>query len=139
MVVEGGHDDPAVADILDRAGVSRKTFYRLFDGKEDARRQAAELLWRRALHRVTRAAAEHAEPVARAHAGALALSRLVTAHPRHARLVVSNAAAVGLPDLLALLDPACTLPSRGQTPPRSGEVSARFVAGSGPATEVRRR
>jgi AcrR family transcriptional regulator len=119
-VVHDGHDDPAVADILARAGVSRKTFYRLFDGKEDARRQAAELLWQRALHQVTRAGAGHADPVARAHAGAVALSRLVTSHPRHARLVLADAAATGLPELLAVLDPAkpSSPPSRGQTPKR---------------------
>jgi AcrR family transcriptional regulator len=119
-VVHDGHDDPAVADILARARVSRKTFYRLFDGKEDARRQAAELLWRRALDHVTRAGAGQAEPVARAHARALALSRLVAAHPRHVRLVLADAAAAGLPELLALLDPA-TRPVRppwGQTPQR---------------------
>jgi AcrR family transcriptional regulator len=119
-VVEGGHDDPTVADILARAGVSRKTFYRLFGGKEDARRQAAELLWLRALDQVTRAGAGHADPVARAHALAIALSRLVTAHPRHARLVLADAAATGLPDLLALLDPAVgpPRPPGGQTPQR---------------------
>lgn len=128
-VVDGGHDDPAVADILARAGVSRKTFYRLFAGKEDARREAAELLWRRALHRVTRAAAEHAEPVARAHAGALALSRLVAAHPRQARLVLSDAVATGLPELLAVLDPASAPPSRGQTPKRSAPQPQRSCAG----------
>ncbi len=134
--VEGGHDDPAVADIVARAGVSRKTFYRLFDGKEDARRQAAELLWLRALHHVTRAGAGHADPVARAHARAIALSRLVTAHPRHARLVLADAAATGLPELLALLDPAVrpVRPPRGQVPqqdcpepPQGGDVDDRAV------------
>jgi AcrR family transcriptional regulator len=132
-VVEGGHDNPAVADILARARVSRKTFYRLFDGKEDARRQAAELLWLRALDQVTRAGAGHADPVARVHAGAAALSRLVTSHPRHARLVLSDAAATGLPDLLAVLDPA-TCPPRGQAPQRncpelsqSGDAGERVV------------
>jgi AcrR family transcriptional regulator len=131
-VVHDGHDDPAVADILARAGVSRKTFYRLFDGKEDVRRQAAELLWRRALHQVTLAAAGHADPVARAHAGALALSRLVTSHPRHARLVLADAAVTGLPDLLAVLDPAArpSLPPRGQTPKRKcGELSQNSDGG----------
>ncbi len=120
VVVRDGQDDPAVADILARAGVSRKTFYRLFDGKDDARQQAAELLWLRALHQVTRAGAGHADPVARAHAGAVALSRLVAAHPRHARLVLADPAVTGLPDLLAVLDPttASALPSRGQTPQR---------------------
>ncbi|HEX5924472.1 MAG TPA: hypothetical protein VFY45_11615 [Baekduia sp.] len=120
-VVQDGHDDPAVADILARARVSRKTFYRLFDGKEDARRQAAELLWLRALDQVTRAVAGHADPVARAHAGAAALSQLMASHPRHARLVLSDAAATGLPALLALLDPATgsASPPRGQTPQRS--------------------
>ena len=152
-VVDGGHDDPAVADILARAGVSRKTFYRLFDGKEDARRQAAELLWLRALDQVTRAGAGHDDPVTRAHAGAVALSRLVTAHPRHARLVLADAAAAGLPELLALLDPvAGPAPSpRGQTPQRkcpelsqSSDAGDRAVeaailgAGGGPAALLAR-
>jgi hypothetical protein len=38
--------------------------------------------------------------------------------------VLSDAVATGLPELLALLDPASTPPPRGQTPPRSGEDSA---------------
>lgn len=145
-VVQGGHDDPAVADILAWAGVSRKTFYRLFSGKEDARRQAAELLWLRALDQVTRAVAGHADPAARAHAGAVALSRLVTAHPRHAQLVLSDAAAIGLPDLLTILDPAIAsaLPSRGQTPQQNCDAGDRAVEvailgeGGGPAALLAR-
>jgi AcrR family transcriptional regulator len=144
VVVHDGHDDPAVADILARAGVSRKTFYRLFDGKDDARRQAAELLWLRALHQVTQAGAGHADPVARAHAGALALSRLVTAHPRHARLVLADPAVTGLPDLLAVLDPLAQSQRKCDEPPQSGDVGDGAVAaailgeGGGPAALLAR-
>jgi AcrR family transcriptional regulator len=128
-VVQGGHDDPAVADILARAGVSRKTFYRLFEGKDDARREAAELLWRRALDQVTRAGAAYADPVARAHACALALSRLVASHPRHARLVVADSVVTGLPGLLAVLDPAAGEPSGAASSPSGGQTPQRNCGG----------
>jgi AcrR family transcriptional regulator len=140
-VVHDGHDDPAVADILARAGVSRKTFYRLFDGKDDARRQAAELLWLRALHQVTRAGAGHTDPVARAHAGAVALSQLVTAHPRHARLVLADPAVTGLPDLLAVLDPVAQARDEPSLSGEAGDgaVTAAILGeGGGPAALLAR-
>jgi AcrR family transcriptional regulator len=127
VVVEDGHEDPAVADIVARAGVSRKSFYRLFDGKEDARREAAELLWLRAVHRVAQAAARQPDPVRRAHAGAVALSRLVTSHPRQARLVLSDPAILGLDGLLAVLDPSAPVRADVRTPADPADPGDRAV------------
>ncbi len=97
LVYERGYPAVTVRELLARAHVSRPTFYRLFDGKEDcffsAYRRAADqaLRWTAA---ATEGSVERDELVAR---GAEAFCAAVALNPAAASLVLLEPMAVGRP------------------------------------------
>jgi AcrR family transcriptional regulator len=96
-VGERGYHGVRVSDVVSRAGVSRKTFYELFSGKDDCF-AATYGIWVDQLLETTFAAfGSEAEWVDRLRAGVTALLAALAREPDAARLCFSEAAAAGEP------------------------------------------
>ncbi len=96
-VGERGYPGVRVSDVVSRAGVSRKTFYELFSGKEDCF-AATYGIWVDQLLETTFAAFEtETEWVDRLRAGVAALLAALAREPDAARLCFSEAPAAGEP------------------------------------------
>jgi AcrR family transcriptional regulator len=101
VVAERGYAATSVGAIAERAGVSTRAFYELFDGKEDAF-LAAYTAIDLVIARMTEAAAAAAEagPRAMLHAGARAYLETLAAEPAFTRMLVIEAVGAG-PRVLA--------------------------------------
>jgi AcrR family transcriptional regulator len=97
VLTEHGYARLTVEGVIDRAGISRRTFYELFEGKDDCLEAAYEDAERRAW--VVAAAAVAAAPAAdwpgRVHAALRGLTEFVIAEPDTARLFTLEARAAG--------------------------------------------
>lgn len=107
VVSERGYPDTRVVDVIRAAGVSRKTFYELFDSKEDCFLATYDLLLGNLLEDTaqgfeSRPGAPWAERVA---AGLGALLRHLAEHPDEARFAIVEVLAAG-PKALARRDAA---------------------------------
>jgi AcrR family transcriptional regulator len=96
-VAQRGFGETRVVDVVDRAGVSRATFYDLFDDLEDCFLAAYDHVSGRLLE--TTAAAFDEDPSAawpeRVRAGAVALLELLASWPEGARLAIVEVLAAG--------------------------------------------
>jgi AcrR family transcriptional regulator len=99
-VCERGPEDTTVTDVVRRARVSRRTFYDLFDDRNDALLAAFDDGVRRAEHRVVPAFEAEHRWVDRVRAGLTALLGFFDEEPEVARLCVVHSLAVG-PTVLA--------------------------------------
>jgi AcrR family transcriptional regulator len=107
VVSERGYPETRVVDVIGVAGVSRKTFYELFDSKEDCFLAAYDVLlgnlWREASEAFeSRPGAAWAE---RAGAALEALLEHLSQHPEEARFAIVEVLAAG-PKALARRDAA---------------------------------
>jgi AcrR family transcriptional regulator len=107
VVAERGYAQATVADVIERAGVSRKTYYQLFKDKEDCFLVAYEIVQEMLLGATTTAfEAEPERPWAdRVAAGLEALLRTISEHPEAARFGIVEVMAAG-PKALARRDAA---------------------------------
>jgi AcrR family transcriptional regulator len=92
LSAERGYDGMSIADIVGRAGVSRKTMYDNFEGKEEAFLTALDTAITEALDR-TKAACETAgdDWRQRIEAGLAGLLEEFAEHPAHARVCIVEA------------------------------------------------
>jgi AcrR family transcriptional regulator len=107
VVAARGYTDTRVVDVIGTAGVSRKTFYELFDSKEDCFLAAYDILLGRALEQAEagftgRPGASWPE---RIEAGLRAVLAHLAAHPEEARFALVEVLAAG-PKALARRDAA---------------------------------
>jgi AcrR family transcriptional regulator len=107
VVSERGYPETRVVDVIGVAGVSRKTFYELFESKEDCFLAAYDVLLGNLLEEATdafesRAGAPWAERIAMALE---ALLEHLSAHPEEARFAIVEVLAAG-PKALARRDAA---------------------------------
>jgi AcrR family transcriptional regulator len=107
VVSERGYPETRVVDVIGVAGVSRKTFYELFDSKEDCFLAAYDVLLDNLLGETTNAfESKHGAPWAERIAVALeALLAHLAAHPEEARFAIVEVLAAG-PKALARRDAA---------------------------------
>lgn len=94
VVASQGYAATSVAEVISRAGVSRRTFYEEFQGKEDAFLAAYETI-DLVLVDVATAAATADEPRERIRRGLAAYLELLRAEPAFARTFVIEAIAAG--------------------------------------------
>jgi AcrR family transcriptional regulator len=104
VACERGLESTSVARVLARSGVSRRTFYDLFEGRSDCLRAAIEDAVERASERAIAAYDPQARWVDRVRAGLRGLLELIDEEPELARLCLQ----------LALGDPVA-LNGRGET------------------------
>jgi AcrR family transcriptional regulator len=93
-VAEGGFADMTVADVVARAGVSRRTFYEQFDDKLDCFLAAYETRADALLHEVEEAVAT-AAPADRLRAGLSAYLGRLAAEPTFARVLTIDILGAG--------------------------------------------
>jgi AcrR family transcriptional regulator len=107
VVSKRGYPETRVVDVISVAGVSRKTFYELFDSKEDCFLAAYEVLLSNLLGEATDAfESKPGSPWAERVAGALeALLEHLSQHPDEARFAIVEVLAAG-PKALARRDAA---------------------------------
>jgi AcrR family transcriptional regulator len=107
VVSERGYPETRVVDVIGVAGVSRKTFYELFESKEDCFLAAYDVLLENLLGDATEAFESKAgEPWAERVAAALeALLEHLSGHPEEARFAIVEVLAAG-PKALARRDAA---------------------------------
>lgn len=107
VVSERGYPETRVVDVIGVAGVSRKTFYELFDSKEDCFLAAYDVLLGNLLSEATDGFEAHLDaPWAEKASNALqALLEHLAAHPDEARFAIVEVLAAG-PKALARRDAA---------------------------------
>jgi AcrR family transcriptional regulator len=107
VVSERGYPETRVVDVISVAGVSRKTFYELFDSKEDCFLAAYDVLLENLLGEATEAfESKSGQPWAERVAAALEiLLRHLSQHPDEARFAIVEVLAAG-PKALARRDSA---------------------------------
>lgn len=107
VVAQRGYPETRVVDVIGVAGVSRKTFYELFDSKEDCFLAAYDLLLEGLLSEATNAFESQAgAPWAeRVCAGLEVLLEHLSGHPEEARFAIVEVLAAG-PKALARRDAA---------------------------------
>src|SRR4249920_1367693 len=95
VVADKGYEATSVADVVSRAGASRKTFYAEFRNREECLLAAADLAVEAGITRVRQAYEDTPEWPARAGAGILALFELAAANPGAVRVTMVEVAAAG--------------------------------------------
>jgi len=107
VVSERGYPETRVVDVIGVAGVSRKTFYELFDSKEDCFLAAYDVLLGNLLAEATDAFASQQGTAWAERAGAAlgALLEHLSRHPEEARFAIVEVLAAG-PKALARRDAA---------------------------------
>ena len=107
VVAARGYTDTRVVDVIGTAGVSRKTFYELFDSKEDCFLAAYDILLGRVLEEAEAGFARQpgASWPERIEAGLQAVLAHLAAHPEEARFALVEVLAAG-PKALARRDAA---------------------------------
>jgi len=121
VVAEKGYARTAVADVISRAGVSRKSFYEHFANKEECFLLAYDAGVDLTLGMIEDALAAEPDPLAATLAGVQGYLRALAAHPAFARTFLIEALGAGA----AALD-------------RRAAVHARFAAQLGAAHEAAR-
>jgi AcrR family transcriptional regulator len=94
VVAAKGYADASVRDITREAGVSQKTFYELFENKEDAflaAYAAVDLV----IERMLNAGLEEREPRAMVEAGIRAFLEILASEPAFSRMLVIEAVGAG--------------------------------------------
>ena len=94
-LTEGGYVDTPVAAILTRAGVSRETFYQLYDDKLACFLEALDLAGAVLLSELTAAIDGPGTPLARAERAVHRYLDTITGHPAFARLYLVEVHAAG--------------------------------------------
>ena len=94
-VAEKGYEHTAVADVIGRAGVSRKTFYEHFEDKQACFLAAYETIFARILGRVIEAYESRRQWADRVRAGLAALLDELAAEPAYARSGIVEVLAAG--------------------------------------------
>jgi AcrR family transcriptional regulator len=132
-----GYASMSVADVVEEAGVSRRTFYELFDDKDDAFLAAYEEAARRLLARVRGAAERQTTFPARISAGLRELLEVLAASPDFARMCIVEVLAAGpaavavrtqvMGELAEVIDESAR--SRGNSVPAHGLVGETIVGG----------
>jgi AcrR family transcriptional regulator len=92
---EVGYPDMTVGQIVRRAGVSRRTFYHLFDNKHDAFLDACEEVFGRLVGRVAMAVSAQRTFAGQAAAGLQVLLEFAANEPAFARMCLVEALAAG--------------------------------------------
>jgi AcrR family transcriptional regulator len=136
MVSARGYPETRVVDVIGVAGVSRKTFYELFESKEDCFLAAYEVLLESLLGEATDAFEERAGlPWAERISGALeVLLEHLARHPDEARFAIVEVLAAG-PKALARRDSALRQftgllePGRSETSVELPGITTLAVAG----------
>jgi AcrR family transcriptional regulator len=107
VVAERGYPETRVVDVIGVAGVSRKTFYELFDSKEDCFLAAYDVLLDNLFAEATEAfeAAQGASWAERISAALGQLLRHLSEHPEEGRFAIVEVLAAG-PKALARRDAA---------------------------------
>jgi AcrR family transcriptional regulator len=107
VVSERGYPDTRVVDVIGVAGVSRKTFYELFDSKEDCFLAAYDVLLGNLLGEATEAfeVGQGAPWVEKVRAGLEVLLTHLAEHPEEARFAIVEVLAAG-PKAIARRDAA---------------------------------
>lgn len=132
-----GYAGMSVSDVVEHAGVSRRTFYELFDNKEDAFIAAYEEAAQRLLSRVRGASERQTTFPARISAALRELLELLAASPDFARMCIVEVLAAGpaavavrtraMGELANLIDDSAR--SRGNNVPSHGLVGETIVGG----------
>jgi AcrR family transcriptional regulator len=94
VVAENGYAATSVADIIERAGVSRRTFYELYTGKEDAFSAAygaVDVL----IDRISAAALQHDQPRDQVRVGVRTFLDGLAQEPAFTRMFVIEAVGAG--------------------------------------------
>jgi AcrR family transcriptional regulator len=94
-VAANGYNETAVADILERSGVSRRTFYDQFKDKQDCFLHAYEATLSQVMSRVTEAYGRSAPWPDRIRAGLEALLEFLARDPPVARIALVEVLAAG--------------------------------------------
>jgi AcrR family transcriptional regulator len=136
VVSERGYPETRVVDVIGVAGVSRKTFYELFDGKEDCSLAAYDVLLGNLLEEATDAfESKQGSPWAERVAVVLeALLEHLSRHPAEARFAIVEVLAAG-PKALARRDAALRQftgflePGRSETSVELPGITSIAVAG----------
>jgi AcrR family transcriptional regulator len=131
LACEGGVQSLSVATLCERAGLSRRTFYDLFDDREDCLHAAFEDAADTAKQTVIRAGGAHKRWRERVRAGLAALLSLFDHEPGLGRLLVVEALGCGPPTLevrrRALMQAAAVV-DEGRTEARSGREPPPLTA-----------
>ncbi|HEY8583262.1 MAG TPA: TetR family transcriptional regulator [Capillimicrobium sp.] len=93
VVADRGYAEASIADVVAYGGLSRRTFYELFDNKADAFFAAYDDVVDRAIRRMETACSEDEAVEVRVRAGLAELLRLVERHPSWAQMCVLEAPA----------------------------------------------
>jgi AcrR family transcriptional regulator len=138
VVCERGASTTTVGDVVARAGVSRKTLYRLFEDRDECLRAAFEHALALARRRAREASSEGERWIERVRFGLSALLRFFDDEPELARLLVVESAAAGpavlarrgevLEELALIVDEGRQL-ARRQPPPLTAEGVVGGVLG----------
>jgi AcrR family transcriptional regulator len=94
-VADDGYGPVAVADVIERAGVSRRTFYEHFVDKQHCFLAAYDREVGRVLDAIDHAIAAASDPLAAAAAGIRAYLEVLAAHPDAARVFLIEVLAAG--------------------------------------------
>jgi AcrR family transcriptional regulator len=137
---ERGAANASVAHVVSRAGVSRRTFYELFEDREACFLAAFDQAVAHAAETVLPAYEGHARWRERVRAGLAALLQFLDAEPGMARLVVVEALGAGpralehrarvLAALIAAVDEGRTAMSRTRLPKEPPPLAAEGVVGA---------
>jgi AcrR family transcriptional regulator len=140
-VVDEGVAGVAVSDVLVRAGVSRRTFYEIFDGVEQCLLAALEQALAAARERALAAYDERAPWAARLRAALAELLAFFEQEPDCARLLLVDVLAAGpavlarrgqvLSELAAVVDAGRDPGARGAGARKAGGTGARGAGGTG--------
>jgi AcrR family transcriptional regulator len=95
VVATAGYEETTVERVLVEAGVSRRTFYELFDDREDCFVAAYDEAMRRVIRTVTDAYLEPAAPQRRIEHALETFLRLLAAEPDLARMCIVEVFAAG--------------------------------------------
>jgi AcrR family transcriptional regulator len=104
LAAEQGAHMTAVSDVVDMAGVSRRTFYELFDDRDDCFLAAVEEAFALAEERARPAYLAHECWVDRVRAGLAALLGLFDEQPQLARICIAQSASAGPAALMLRAD-----------------------------------
>ncbi len=133
---EVGYHDVSVQDVLERAGISRPTFYEQFDNKEDCFLAAIDAAAQRLRERVEAAAAGGGESWRdRLRMGVEELLRFIAAEPDAARALIVEARGAGpvgvlrYDDLLEHFSSCIDAQIREELPDASSSISAEGIVG----------